>query len=193
MSRFSSSPAAVGGASRATASAARGAIDPLVQGSLVELFAAHQVAVAPLPRSPAQLRGTVPEVSVTVAFSQTIGGEASGLLTLSMSSALLELMLTRNAQDTSVKLDWARELASQLGGRIKNRFLPFGVRLGIGKLALVDSKQLEKALQTASNVRVYTCRTLRGDVLATLQGMPEEHTLTYVGAPPATEGSVIWF
>lgn len=193
MNRFSPSSLAVPAPSRAGASGARGAIDPLVQGALVELFAAHHVAVAPLPRSPAQLRATVPEVSVTVAFSQAVGSEPSGRLTLSISSALLELMLTRNAQDTSVKLDWARELASQLLGRIKNRLLPFGVRLGIGKLALVDSRQLELSLQAASNVRVYTCRTLRGDVLVTLQGLPEEHTLTYVGAPPASEGSVIWF
>jgi len=189
---------AVAGPSRAAASG-RGAIDALVQGSLVELFAAHQVAVAPLPRSPAQLRAKLPEVSATVAFSQAggveraSGVEPAGRLTLSISSELLEMMLTRSAQDASVKLDWARELASQLTGRIKNRLLPFGVRLDIGKLAVIDSQLLERSLQTASNVRVYTGRTLRGEVLVTLQGMPEEHKLTYVSTPAVSEGSPIWF
>jgi hypothetical protein len=185
--------AAAGGPARANGVGVRGAVDPLVQGALVELFAAHDVPVAPSPRSPAQLRSAVPEVSVMVAFSPTIGGELSGKLTLSLSSALLELMLARSSQDTSVKLDWARELASQLMGRIKNRFLPFGVRLGIGRLLLVDSQQLEASLKAASNVRVYIGRSLRGEVLVTLQGTPEEHTLTYVGMPPALEGSAIWF
>lgn len=192
MNRFSSSALAWAGPSRG-ASGARGGLDALVQGALVELFAAHQVALAPLPRSPALLRGRVPEVSATVAFGQASGAELAGRLTLSVSSELLEMMLARSAQDSSVKVDWARELASQLTGRIKNRLLPFGVRLDIGKLAVIDSQLLERSLQTASNVRFYTGRTLRGDVLVTLQGMPEEHTLTYVGAPPATEGSVIWF
>lgn len=193
MNRFATSAIAAGGPSKAAAQGARGAIDSLVQGSLVELFAAHQVAVAPLPRSPALFGARVPDVSASVAFSPTGSGESSGRLTLSLSSELLELMLSKNVQDASVKLDWARELASQLLGRIKNRLLPFGVRLSIGRLAALDSQQLETSLKSASNVRVYTCRTLRGDVLVTLQGLPEEHTLTYVGTSSASEGSLILF
>lgn len=178
--------------SKFAAPGARGAIDSLVQGSLVELFAAHQVAVAPLPRSSAFRVPNLPDVSAAVAFSYGAGSkEQSGRLTLSMPSVVLEQM--RGPDGAAVKLDWARELANQLMGRIKNRLLPFDLRLTIGTLTVLDSAPLERQLQSAGNVRIYTARSLRGNVVVTLQGLPEEYKLVYVGAPAATEGSVIWF
>jgi hypothetical protein len=178
-------------ASKFAAPGARGAIDSLVQGSLVELFAAHQVAVAPLPRSSALRVPSLPDVSVTVAFSYGARGEQTGRLTLSMPSAVLEQM--RGPDGTAVKLDWARELGNQLMGRIKNRLLPFDLRLTIGALAALDSTALERQLQNGGSVRLYTARSLRGNVVVTLQGLPEEYKLVYVGAPPAAEGSLIFF
>ena len=170
---------------------ARGAIDSLVQGSLVELFAAHQVAVAPLPRSSASRVPNLPDVSVAVAFSYAAGGEHAGRLTLSLPSAVLDQ--TRGPDGAAIKVDWARELANQLMGRVKNRLLPFDLRLTIGAQTVVDSTALERQLQSGGSARIYTSRTLRGTIVVTLQGLPEEYKLVYVGAPPPAEGSVIWF
>ena len=171
---------------------ARGAIDSLVQGSLVELFAAHQVAVAPLPRLSATRVPNLPDVSVAVAFSYAAGGEHAGRLTLSMPSAVLDQM--RGPEGAVVKMDWARELGNQLMGRVKNRLLPFDLRLAIGALTAVDSTALERQLQGGGgSVRIYTSRALRGTIVVTLQGLPEEYNLVYVGTPSPAEGSVIWF
>ena len=104
--------------------------------------------------------------------------------------ALLEHM--KGAYSTSVRLDWARELANQLLGRIKNRLLPFGVRLDVGFLSLLDPKQLQHQLQDVSGLRIYVGRTLRGQVLVTVQGLPEDSALAYTGAGSATEGTVLW-
>jgi hypothetical protein len=177
--------------SRFASPGARGAIDSLVQGSLVELFAAHQVAVAPLPRFSALRIPNMPDVSVVVSFSHAAGSEQAGRLTLSVPSAVLEQM--RGPDGAAVKLDWARELGNQLMGRIKNRLLTFGLRLTIGTLVTVDSAALKPQLQNSSSVRIYTGRSLRGDIVVTLQGMPEEYKLAYVGTPSAAEGSMIWF
>ena len=169
-------------------STARVTVDSLVQGSLVELFAAYGVALAPLPRA-APASWAVPEVSSSAAFRHQSAGEA-GRLTLSLSTALLDQM--KPTESTAVKMDWARELANQLLGRIKNRLLPFGVQLEIGALSLVSSQMLQHELERAVGFRVYAARTLRGLVLVTLRGLPEDSALTYVGPPSATEGTIIW-
>jgi hypothetical protein len=168
----------------------RGALDALVQGSLVELFGAYDVAAAPLPRA-VGLGATIPDMSVAVAFHRSGSRERTGSLTLSLPSALLDAM--RSSETKSVKTDWARELTNQLMGRIKNRLLSFSVRIEVGGLTTVDSKTLERQVQTTPSVRVYRARTLRGDVVATLSGLPEERELVFVGAPVTTEGTLILF
>lgn len=165
----------------------RVAIDSLVQASFVELFNAYGVALAPLP-SHAAVTPTMPEVSVAAAFRSS--SVDAGRLTLSLPSALLEHM--KRDEATSVRMDWARELANQLLGRIKNRLLPFGVRLEVGALTVADPKLLRHQLQTASTSRVYLGRTLRGLVLVTAQGLPKDSALSYVGASSATEGAMLW-
>lgn len=165
----------------------RVAIDSLVQAALVDLFSDYGVALAPLPSSLAKT-SMVSEVSVAAAFRNA--GTAGGRLTLSLPSALLEHMKT--AQVTSLRLDWARELANQLLGRVKNRLLPFGVRLEIGSLTSVEVTRLQHLLRDSSAHRVYVGRTLRGLVVVTAEGLPEDSELAYVGAVGATEGSMLW-
>jgi hypothetical protein len=162
-------------------------VDSLIQASLVDLFNAYGVAFAPLPRSVLAVP-TAPEISVAAAFRG--GGGSGGRLTLSLPAALLEHMKREEA--TSVRIDWARELANQLLGRIKNRLLPFGVRIEIGLLTLLDPKLIQHQLQDASGLRVCRGRTLRGPVLVTARGLPEDSSLKYVGATAATEGTVLW-
>jgi hypothetical protein len=162
-------------------------VDPLVQASLVDLFNAYGVAFAPLPRS-AVAAPTAPEVSVAAAFRN--GGGGGGRLTLSLPAALLEHM--KGEEATSVRIDWARELTNQLLGRIKNRLLPFGVRVEIGLLTLLDPKLIQRPLQHVPGLRVYVGRTLRGPVLVTVRGLPEDSSLSYVGAAGAAEGTLLW-
>lgn len=183
--RFASIPPSFG----EPKSGLRVAIDSLVQASLVELFNAYGVALAPLPRS-SVASSALPEISVAAAFRYGGTGGSGGRLTLSLPSALLEHM--KSTEVTSVRMDWARELANQLLGRIKNRLLPFGVRLEIGSLTLLDPKLLQHQLQDLSGQRLYAGRTLRGLVLATLQGLPADSALTYVGGVAATEGAMLW-
>jgi len=165
----------------------RFAIDALIQASLVDLCGAYGVALAPLPRHTPTPAGTS-DVTVAVAFRGW--GSTAGSLTLSLPSALLEYM--KGTEATSVRLDWARELTNQLLGRIKNRLLPFGVRLEIGALTLVDPNRLRHQLKENQTSRTYAGRTLRGLVLVTVQGLPQDLTLTYVGGTAAAEGSMLW-
>jgi hypothetical protein len=167
-------------------SGVRLAIDSLVQASLVDLFNGYDVALAPLPRTSAP-SASLPEVSVAASFSNS---GATGRLTLSLPTALLEHM--KHAEATSVRMDWARELTNQLLGRIKNRLLPLGVRLEIGLLTLLDTKLLAHQLQDPSGLRIYVGRTLRGLVLVSIRGLPEDSALAYVGAVGASEGSLLW-
>lgn len=162
-------------------------VDSLLQAALVDLFGAYGVAFAPLPRS-ALGASMAPEVSVAAAFRSESG--TGGRLTLSLPAALLEHM--KDAEATSVRLDWARELANQLLGRVKNRLLPFGVRIEIGLLTLLDPKLIQHQLKELSGLRVYHGRTLRGPVLVTVRGLPEDSSLSYAGALRAKEGSVLW-
>ncbi len=66
--RPTASPGAAA-ASRFAANGVRGAIDSLVQGSLVELFDAYNVAVAPMPRSSGDRLVVVPEVTAAVSLT----------------------------------------------------------------------------------------------------------------------------
>lgn len=175
--------------SRPPASGVRGALDSLVQGSLVDLFAAYSVAVAPLPRQTRQTTPTLPDISATVTFTHE---GASGRLTLSLPARVLDLMPP--SAGGTLKSDWARELANQLIGRIKNRLLQFNVRLQVGVSSIAESSKLERQLESALDLRVYCGRTLRGEVLVTLDGMPDESTLLYVGQTnQRIEGEAILF
>ena len=88
--------------------------------------------------------------------------------------------------------DWARELISQLMGRIKNRLLQFGTRLQAGLPCTIDPN-LESQRQRSPTLRIYTGRTLRGEVLITVEGMPDESELSYVGPQVVSEGGGILF
>lgn len=169
-------------------SAPRVAIDSLVQACMVDLFNAYEVAFAPMPNW-SLASAPVPETSVSETFRTADGN--SGRLTLSLPSELLAHM--KADESTSVRMDWARELANQLVGRIKNRLLAFGVRLELGLPTLLDTRTLELQLQDPMGLRVYVGRTRHGLVLITVQGLPADNALSYVGASAsASEGAMLW-
>jgi hypothetical protein len=174
------------------AASVRGVIDSLVQGSLVDLFTAYGVAVAPLPRISGERAPALPDVSAVAELRLRGTRQGTGRVTLSLPSSVLELM--RATDEKTLKEDWARELCNQLAGRLKNRMLPFSLRFDVGLLSSADSQAVARQLQASPGTRVYAVRTLRGAIVATLAGMPDERELVYVGAAPtASEGEAIWF
>ena len=191
MSRFSTRAPEPAAPPSTPTTGVRGALDSIVQSSLVELFAAYGMAVAPLPRAASHRVPTIPDVSSTVAFTRR-GVVGSGRITLSLPSAVLEL--TKSAGSGALQGDWARELANQLLGRIKNRLLQFSVRLEAGISSSIDSRTLAAQLPRSSSTLVYTGRTLRGEILVTLEGAPDESQLIYLGpVNVAAEGEAILF
>jgi hypothetical protein len=192
MSRYSASASDLAPPSSVAPSGVRGAIDSLVQSALVDLFAAYEVAVAPLPRLNQHRLPAVPDVSAAVSFTLRGRFGPPGRLTLSLPDPLLEVMMKNGG--SSLKSDWTRELANQLVGRIKNRLLQFSARIEVGVSSNLDSKALFGHLSQRGGARVYAGRTLRGEVLVTLEGMPDESQLSYVGpVNVASEGSAILF
>jgi hypothetical protein len=173
----------------------RGAVDALVQGALVELFHAYGVALAPLPRTLLRDAPTFNDVSASIGFTRRVGAgraNASGRVTLSIPGELFTL-----AKDDEIRSarpeDWARELVNQLIGRIKNRLLPFGVTLHIG-LPTSGLLHHEEPKEHSSTVRIYRARTMKGDVVLTLDGVPDESELCYVGTEgAASEGELLLF
>jgi hypothetical protein len=185
-------PAAFVESSRPPASGVRGALDSLVQGSLVELFAAYSVAVAPLPRQLRMVATTLPDISAAIGFTQLGTTDRAGRLTLSVPTPVLDRMPL--SAGGALKSDWARELTNQLMGRIKNRLLQFNVRLQVGVSSLVDSANLAHQLETSLDIRLYAGRTLRGEAVVTIEGLPDDSELVYVGTNKVgSEGDAILF
>jgi hypothetical protein len=176
----------------ATAAGVRGAVDSIVQSSLVELFAAYGMAAAPLPRVAAQRPPSFPDISAAVAFTRRTPASVSGRLTLSVPEAVLDA--TKTGSSGALKSDWARELASQLLGRVKNRLLQFSVRLEAGVATGIDSKSLAARVALSPSMLIYSARTLRGEIVVTLEGAPAEGQMLYLGpVNVATEGEAILF
>jgi hypothetical protein len=176
-----------------SSSSLRGIIDALLQGSLVDLFQVYGVACAPLPRDGRNER--YPELSAVISFTSASDGKcarASGRLSLSMSPEILELMGDQAQQ--ARRADWSRELVNQLMGRFKNRLLPYGANLQAGLPSSIGREALEAGGGRATGRRVYRARTLRGEVVATLDGSLNEAELSYVGpTTTASEGELILF
>ena len=160
---------------------------------LVDLFQAYAVSLAPLPRTAFRRSPTIPEFSAAIPFTSSARSSGDGWLTLSIPKPVLEHMTEDPARPLRHE-DWVRELTNQLMGRIKNRLLQFSVRLMMGLPSKLDPERLESLLKGSKALRVYAGRTLRGQVLATLEGMPKDTELVYVGpASVAAEGETILF
>lgn len=175
----------------------RGTVDALLQGALVDLFQAYGVALAPLPRDTYGEPNQYPDLSALIGFTCAgNGSSASGKLSLSVPSPLFDIMRGDSAH-LGRAADWMRELANQLMGRFKNRLLPYGTTLQAGLPGSIGREALEAQLTRATNLRVYRARTLRGEVVATLDGTLRDAELCYVGQPneakPAAEGELILF
>jgi hypothetical protein len=169
------------------------AIDALVQGSLVDLFQAYGVAIAPMPRSGREATAKFPDISVGIGFTREAATRKAGRLTLSLPTDVLGLMKAEGGTPLR-QADWAREITNQLLGRVKNRLLQFSIKLQAGLPQALDPKLLQEQIQTSTSLLAYAGRTLRGNVVVTLEGMPAESELVYVGPGiVAQEGDTLFF
>ena len=175
----------------------RGLMDTIVQGALVELFQSCGVAVAPQPRGRLDLSQLkIPEVSAAISFTLAQSVKATpcpGRLTLSLPDALFTIMRAESMRRPQ-QLDWVRELTNQLAARIKHRLLPFGAAMQPLLPSLITRDTLEAQRARFASMRIYLGRTLRGDVLVTLDGTIDESRLVYSGpADIGNAGDVIIF
>ena len=177
--------------------AQRGLMDTIVQGALVELFQSCGVAVAPQPRGRldvSQLK--IPEISAAINFSlvQTVKATpCAGRITLSLPQALFTIMKAETLR-TPQQLDWVRELTNQLAAQIKHRLLPFGASMQPLLPSLITRDALEVQRSRFATMRIYLGRTLRGDVLVTVDGNIDESRLVYSApADVANAGDIIIF
>jgi hypothetical protein len=162
----------------------RAVMDTIVQGALVDLLQSCEVAVAPQPRGRLNLAElTIPEVSSAIGFTLTQAANVTpspGRLTLSLPDSLFAIMKPETVRRPQ-SFDWVRELTNQLAARIKHRLLPLGAAMQPMLPSLITREALEAARPRFPSMRVYIGRTLRGDVLVTLDTIIDESRLNYTG------------
>lgn len=171
--------------------ASQATLDVIVQSSTVELFQHLNVAVAPVRR--AQVRVREHQYKDLVGVVSFEAPKLSGVLTLSLDSSLLDSM-PDVPSDAGRRRDWLRELVNQLVGRIKNRLINFQVTLRIGLPTAMNGRALEVKQRHFEMLSVYVFRTIRGEVVVTLEGDVSPQALSYVGTSLVPgEGELIEF
>ncbi len=175
----------------------RAAMDTIVQGALVDLLQSCGVAVAPQPRGRLNLAELIiPEVSAAIGFTLAQGMNATpspGRLTLSLPDTLFTIMKS-DTQRRPQPFDWVRELTNQLAARIKHRLLPLGASMQPMLPSMITREALEASRARFPSMRVYVGRTLRGQVLVTLDTIVDEARLIYTGpVEMGNAGDVIVF
>jgi len=165
-------------------------MDTIVQGALVDLLQSCGVAVAPQPRGRLDLSQLkIPDISAAISFTLAQSVKATpcaGRLTLSLPDALFAIMKTETPRRPQ-QFDWVRELTNQLAARIKHRLLPFCAAMHPLLPSLLTRDALESQRLRFPAMRIYVGRTLRGEVLVTLDGTIDESRLVYSG--PVDVGS----
>lgn len=163
-----------------------------MQSTTVELFQSRGIAVAPLPASGAPPRHvTYFSLAGVVAISSP---KASGSLSLSWADQVFSLFTPPVPASSMSARDLLRELTNQLSGRIKNRLLNFSLMLNIGVPTVLSGQALERQRQRRETELVYSFRTLRGEILVTLELVIDGDAINYSGASKvAREGEFIAF
>jgi hypothetical protein len=177
----------------AAASAARTAIDTILQSSTVELFHSQGVAVAPLKPCPL---GTQQRFYEWVGLIHFEAADLSGVLTVSTPMAVWANRAASlgGPADAEALSDWHRELANQLIGRVKNRLLKFQLVLRPRLPSALSGAALELHRKRSAQEVLYRFRALRGDVLVVVDAPLDRAILQYSGElQVAREGELILF
>jgi hypothetical protein len=160
-------------------SGSRPILDIIVQSCTVELFHSRGVAVAPFSvvrKSPQHSRHF--DLVGVMAFS---GSAGNGRATLSLETPVYKLFSGPEANEAGLH-DVLRELTNQLVGRIKNRLMQFQVVLRIGLPSAMSPDALARQRPPTPNVVTYLFRTLRGEIVVTIDGGIDEEALSYSSA-----------
>jgi hypothetical protein len=176
----------------AAASAARTAIDTILQSSTVELFHSQGVAVAPL--RPCAL-GDQRRFYEWVGLIHFEAKNLSGVLTVSTPMAVWSSReAAAGTADSETIADWNREMANQLMGRIKNRLLKFQLTINPRLPSALSGAALELHRKRSATEILYRFRALRGDVLVVVDAPLDRAILAYSGGMQvASEGELILF
>ncbi|RYZ05903.1 MAG: hypothetical protein EOO73_18495 [Myxococcales bacterium] len=172
--------------------ALRPLLDALVQSSTVELFQSRGIAVAPLPSSVGNPhQPTYYSIAGVVALSAP---KANGSISLSWADPVFSLFTPPMPSSTLGARDLLRELTNQLAGRVKNRLLNFALMLSIGVPSVLSGQALERQRPRLEAEVVYLFRTLRGEIVVTLDLHIDPDALNYSGTSRvAKEGEFIPF
>ena len=167
-------------------------LDALVQSTTVELFQSRSIAVAPISSS---VGNPHQPTYFSLAGLVTLSGpKANGSLTLSLADSVFSLFTPPVAATALGARDLLRELTNQLSGRIKNRLLNFKLLLTIGVPSVMSGQALERQRPRRETEVVYLFRTLRGEVVVTLDLDVDPSSLSYASSSKvAKEGEFIAF
>jgi hypothetical protein len=167
-------------------------LDALVQSSTVELFQSRGIAVAPLPSASVNVsQATFFSLAGVLTLSSA---KANGSLSLSWADPVYSLFTPPIASTSLGARDLLRELTNQLAGRVKNRLLNFALLLSIGVPTVLSGQALERQRQKRDTETVYLFRTLRGEIVVTLDLLIDGDALSYSGVNRvAKEGEFIAF
>ena len=171
----------------------RATLDVILQSAAVDLFHNSGFAVAPLASCPVERLQRYHEHVAMLSFD---GPQLTGVLTLSIPAALLETRTEGSPVPTGSAsvLDWMAELSNQLFGRVMNRLAVFQLKLKPHVPLGLSGPVLERLRKRTSTEVLYRFRTVRGDILVTLDAPLDDVTLAYSGsAQVAHEGEVILF
>jgi hypothetical protein len=167
-------------------------LDALLQSSTVELFQSRGIAVAPLPSSVGNPHhATYFNLAGVVNLTSP---KANGSLSLSWADPVFSLFTPPVPATSMGARDLLRELTNQLSGRVKNRLLNFALMLNIGVPSVLSGQALERQRPRRDTEVVYHFRTLRGEIVVTLDLQIEPDALNYSGSNRvAKEGDFIAF
>jgi hypothetical protein len=181
-----------GSANRDAPNAAlRGTLDIIVQSAAVELFHENGLAVAPLASCPVE---SSQRYHQHVALLNFAGPGFTGALTLSIPDVLFESRASEAGRTPAGVVDWLAELSNQLFGRVKDRLAVFQLRLKPQLPIGMNGPVLERLRKRTSTQLLYRFRTVRGDILVTLDAPLNDVTLAYSGAAEvAHAGDIILF
>jgi len=164
----------------------------LVQSSTVELFQSRGIAVAPLPSSVGNPHH--PTYFSLAGVVTLTSPKAHGSLSLSWADPVFSLFTPPIPATSLSARDLMRELTNQLAGRVKNRLLNFALMLNIGVPTVLSGQALERQRPRRDTEVLYLFRTLRGEIVVTLDLVIDPTALNYSGTNRvAKEGEFIAF
>ena len=161
----------------------------MVQRSAVELFASIGIAIAPTPAFVATPRFGPDDLVGIVQLS--LNG-VKGSLALATSPAT---MAKAKGPTVAASIqDWLRELANQLGGRLKNRLARYQVAVEVSLPTAFARNALERSVDFKGITTVYVFRTIKDDVQVVLSGNLGNADLRFSGGDGIVEeGELILF